>query len=89
MKYQTLTIIAASFKVLAWVVVAIGAFSSILLAIRASTFSASIYFLVGGFLVTAIIFLMMLTNSKIIHLFIDMKEDLSKLAKLVKKSVKD
>ena len=81
MKYQTLNIIAASFNILAWIVVALGIFSSILLGIRASTISASIYFLIGGFLVTAIITLLLLANSKLIHLFIDMEENLDRLAK--------
>ena len=88
MKHQTLNIIAASFKILAWTVVVIGVFSSILLGIRAATLSASIYFLLGGFLVTAIITLLLLANSKIIHLFIDIEENLNKLVKLAKKTEK-
>ena len=88
MKYQTLNIIATSLRILAWIVVAIGIFSSILLGIRASTISASIYFLIGGFLITTILTLLLLANSKIIQLFIDIEENLSKLVKLAKKSEK-
>ena len=89
MKHQTPNIIASSFKILAWIVVAIGLFSSILLGVRASTFSASIYFLLGGLLTTAIITLLLLANSKIIHLFIDIEEHLNKLVKLAKKMERD
>jgi len=67
------------------VVLVLGIFSSVLLGIRASTLLASIYFLLGGFLATGIITLILLASSKIIHLFIDIEEDLSKLVKLLKK----
>ena len=89
MKHQSLKVVATSFKILAWVVVAIGIFSSILLGIRASTISASIYFLVGGLLITSIVTLLLLANSKIIQLFIDIEKNLSKLVELAEKTEKD
>jgi hypothetical protein len=89
MKYQSLILIASCTKVLAWVVVAIGVLSSIRLGIIATTPLASISFLLGGFLVTAISTLMLLATSKFIHLFVDIQKDLSEIAELIKKEPKD
>ena len=89
MKYHSLILIASSIKILAWVVLAIGVLSSIRLGIIATTPLASISFLLGGFLVTAIATLMLLATSRFIHLFVDMQNDLSDIAKLVKKEPKD
>ena len=89
MKYQTLCIIASCLKVLAWVVVAIGIISSIILGIEAGTLIASITFLLGGFVLTAICALILLATSKFIYLFIDVEEDLSQIAGLLKKGARD
>ena len=89
MKYQSLILVASCTKVLAWVVVAIGALSSIRLGIIASTPVASISFLLGGFLVTAIFTLMLLATSKFIHLFVDIQKDLNEIARVVKKEPLD
>jgi hypothetical protein len=89
MKYQSLILIASCVKVLAWVVVAIGVLSSIRLGIIATTLPASISFLLGGFLVTAICTLMLLATSKFIHLFVDMQKDLSEIAGAIKREPQD
>ena len=89
MKYQSLILIASFTKILAWVVVAIGVLSSILLGIRAATILASVTFLLSGFLVTAIATLMLLATSRFIHLFVDMQQDLSDIAEFIKKEPKD
>ena len=89
MKYQSLIFIASCTKILAWVVVAIGVLSSIRLGIIATTPVASISFLFGGLLVTAIATLMLLAISRFIHLFVDMQKDVSELAELVKKETKE
>jgi len=84
LKYQTLRVTASSLMILTWVVIAIGIISSILLGIRAATIQASITLLLGGFVLTAICALMLLATSKLIHLFLDMKDDLSEIARLTK-----
>ncbi len=89
MKYQSLILIASCVKVLAWVVVAIGVLSSIRLGIIATTLPASISFLLGGLLVTAICTLMLLAISRFIHLFVDMQKDLSEIAGALKREPKD
>ncbi len=89
MKYQSLILIASFTKVLAWVVVAIGILSAIRLGIIATTLLASISFLVGGLLVTAIVAAALLASSKFIHLFLDMQKDLSEVAESLKKAPKD
>jgi len=89
MKYQSLIVIASCTKVLAWVVVAIGVLSSIRLGIIATTLPASISFLLGGFLGTAICTLMLLAISKFIHLFVDIQKDLSDIAATIKREPKD
>jgi len=70
------------------VVVVVGIISSIYLGIIASTLPAAITLLLGGFVLTAIFALMLLATSKFIYLFIDIAEDLSEIAGLVKKEPK-
>ena len=89
MKYQSLILIASCVKVLAWVVVAIGVLSSIRLGIIATTLFASISFLLGGLLITAICTLMLLAISRFIHLFVDIQKDLSEIAGAIKREPKD
>ena len=64
---------------------AIGVISSIIIATRAISPLVSIAFLLAGFIVTAIGSLMLLAISKLVHLFIDMEEDLSEIGRLMKK----
>ena len=80
MKYESLPIIASSLRVLSWVVVALGVISSVLLGKEAATVPASITFLILGLLVTAIFALMLLATSRLIYLFLDIEEHLSKIA---------
>ena len=89
MKYQTLLIIASCTKILAWVAAAIGVFSSIRIGIIATTPLASISFLLGGLLVTAIFTLMLLATSKFIHLFVDIQQNLTEIASLLEKESKE
>ena len=89
MKYQSLILIASCVKVLAWVVVAIGVLSSIRVGIIATTLPASLSFLFGGLLLTAICTLMLLATSKFIHLFVDIQKDLSEIAGAMKEESKD
>ncbi len=89
MKYQSLILIASCTRILAWVAVVIGVLSSIRLGIVATTPLASISFLLGGLLVTAICALMLLAISRFIHLFVDMQKDLSEIAGSIKREPKD
>ena len=89
MKYQTLSIIASCLKVLTWVVAAVGVLMSIRLGIMATTLTAAVTFLLGGFVLTAIGALILMATSKFIYLFIDIEEELSEIARLVKKEPKD
>ena len=89
MKYQSLLLIASGIRILAWVVVALGAISSIRLGIIATTLPASISFLLGGLLVTALSTIMLLATSRFIHLFVDMQKDLSEIAELIKRKQED
>ena len=89
MKYQSLLLISSCTRILAWVVVAIGVISSIRLGIIATTLPASISFLLGGLLLTAIFTLMLLAIAKFIHLFVDMQKDLSEIASAMKREPKD
>ena len=89
MKYQSLLIIASGIRILAWIVVAIGIISSIRLGIIATTLPASISFLLGGLLVTALSTIMLLATSRFIHLFVDMQKNLSEISELIKRNQKD
>jgi len=89
LKYQTLRMAASCLSVLTWVVIAVGVISSIFLGIRAATLQASITFLLGGFVLTAIYAIMLFASAKLIYLFIDMKEDLSETARLLREKLKD
>ena len=89
MKYHSLLIIASSIRILAWIVVAIGIISSIRLGVIATTLPASISFLLGGLLVTALSTIMLLAASRFIHLFVDMQKDLSEITELIKGKQKD
>ena len=63
--------------------------SSIRLGIIASTLTASIAFLLGGFLVTAIVTLLLLAAAKLMNLSIDIQKDVSEIAASTKKEPKD
>ena len=89
MKYQTLSIIASCLKVLTWVVAVVGVLMSIRLGVIATTLTAAVTFLLGGFVLTAICASILLAASKFIYLFIDIEEELSEIARLVKKEPED
>tara|TARA_B100000315_G_scaffold34943_1_gene29630 strand:+ start:601 stop:864 length:264 start_codon:yes stop_codon:yes gene_type:complete len=84
MKYRALRIIASSITVLVWVVVAIGVVASVMVGIGAVTAVAKIAFLLGGLVFTAIGALMLLMTSRLIYLLVDMEEDLSRIADIIK-----
>lgn len=69
--------------------VAVGVLSSISLGIRTSALMPAITILVGGLVATAIYALLLLAASKFIYLFIDVEEDLSRIAALLGKEPKD
>ena len=81
MKHQTLRIAALLLSILAWVIGAAGAVVSILVGIGAATVIARIGFVVGGFIISAFSVIMMLAVSKLIYLFIEIEEDLAKIAR--------
>ncbi|RJO62898.1 MAG: hypothetical protein C4542_01605 [Dehalococcoidia bacterium] len=81
MKHQTLRIAATLLTILAWVMGAIGAVVSVLVGIGAATAVAKIGFVLGGFIISAVSVIMMLAVSKLIYLFIDIEEDLAKIAR--------
>ena len=67
----------------------VGVLSSISLGIRASALTPAITILVGGLVTTAIWALLLLAVSKFIYLFIDVEEDLSRIAGLLGKEPED
>jgi hypothetical protein len=85
MKHQTLRIASLLLGVLAWVIGAAGALISILVGVGAATVLATIGFVLGGFIISAFSVIMMLAVSKLIYLFIDIEEDLAKIARSVEK----
>ncbi|MFC2026712.1 hypothetical protein ACFLUX_01910 [Chloroflexota bacterium] len=80
MKHQTLRMAASCLGILTWVVVAVGVIVSLIIGIGAATAVAKVSFLLGGFVLTAILGLMLLVTSKLIYLLIEIEEDLSKIA---------
>jgi len=71
---------ASILGVLTWVVVVVGIIASFIIGIGSATVLAKVSFLLGGFVVTAIMGLMLLITSKLIYLLIEIEEDLSKIA---------
>jgi len=84
MKHQSLRIAASCLGILAWLSAAAGIVITIIIGIGSATVIAKISFLLGGFALTAICVLMLLTTSKLIYLFIDMENDLSEIADILK-----
>jgi uncharacterized membrane protein len=84
-KYPGLKLIASIMSILAWLVGAIGAVSSIFLGMNASTAEGKIYLLMGGFFITAIFTCSLMAFSRLIYLFIDIESELRELSALVKK----
>ena len=80
MKHQTLRIVAFCLGILAWVVIVVGVVVSIIIGIGAATAVAKVGFLLAGLIGTAIIGLLFIGASKMIVLFIQMEEDLSRIA---------
>ena len=71
---------ASILGVLTWVVVVVGIIASFIIGIGSATVLAKVSFLLGGFVVTAIMGLMLLITSKLIYLLIEIEGDLSKIA---------
>ena len=81
MKHHTLRIAASLLTVIAWVIGVAEAVVSVLVGIGAATVLAKIGFVLGGFILSAFSVIMMLALSKLIYLFIDIEEDLAKIAR--------
>ena len=81
MKHKALRFAAFFLGVLAGLTAIIGLVVSILIGINAATVIARIGFVVGGFIISAFSVIMMLAVSKLIYLFIDVEEDLAKIAR--------
>jgi hypothetical protein len=81
MKHQTLRVAASLLTVSAWVIGVAQAVISVIVGIGAATVVAKIGFVLGGFIISALSVIMILAVSKLILLFIDIKEDLAKIAK--------
>ncbi len=79
-KYQGLQLLASTLKILAWVVGAVGFVSSIFLGIAASSLVPKMFMLLGGLLFTAITTGVLLAISEVIYLFIDIAQDIRKIA---------
>ena len=71
---------ASCLGILTWVVMAAGVIVSLIIGIGAVSVIAKVSFLLGGFVLTAILGLMLLVTSKLIYLLIEIEEDLSKIA---------
>ncbi len=80
--------VASWFGKLAWVVAAIGVIAYIIIGIAAATILAKIGFLLGGLLLIGIYVLILLMTSRLLCLFIDIEENLSKIAALMRKELK-
>jgi len=80
MKHQTLRMAASCLGILTWVVMAVGVIVSLIIGIGAASVVAKVSFLLGGFVLTAILGLMLLVTSKLIYLLIEIEEDLSRIA---------
>ena len=84
MKHQSLRIAASCLSILAWLSAVAGIVITIIIGIGSATVIAKVSFLLGGFALTAICVLMLLTASKLIYLFIDMEDNLSEIADILK-----
>ena len=71
---------ASCLGILTWVVMAVGVIVSLIIGIGAASVVAKVSFLLGGFVLTAILGLMLLVTSKLIYLLIEIEEDLSRIA---------
>jgi hypothetical protein len=80
MKHRTLRIAATLLTVLAWVIGAAEAVVAVLVGIGAATVLAKIGFVLGGFIIAAFSVIMMLAVAKLIYLFVDIEDDLAKIA---------
>ena len=84
MKHQTLRLAASCLTILTWIVIVVGIAISFIIGIGSATAIAKVSFLLGGFVVTAITGLMLLITARLIHLFIEIEEDLSRIAENTK-----
>ncbi|MFA5629755.1 MAG: hypothetical protein WC958_05895 [Dehalococcoidales bacterium] len=85
MKYQTLRIIAQSLWILAWAIVVIGVAVSIAIAVGAATAVAKIGFLLLGLIGTAVTGMIFMAISKVLSLFVDIKEDIARILEKIEK----
>jgi hypothetical protein len=85
MKHQTLRLAASCLNILTWIVIVVGIAISFIIGLGSATVIAKISFLLGGFVVTAISGLVLLITSRLIHLFIEIEEDLSRIAENTKR----
>ena len=79
-RYHGLEVIAATLKILAWVVGALGFILAIFLSIAASALVPKVLLLMGGLLWAAITTGVLLALSEIIYLLIDVAQDIKKTA---------
>jgi len=83
-KYEGLRLVAASLRILAWIVAGSGFVSSILLGITATAIIPKVYMLLGGLVVTAITTSLLLAFSGVIYVLVDTTEELRKILGVVK-----
>jgi hypothetical protein len=86
MKYQTLRIIALSLWILSWIIIAVGVGVSIVVAVGAATAIAKIGFLLVGLVGTAISGMLFMAVSRMISLFIEIKQDVSRILDKMEKN---
>ena len=80
MKHQTLRLAASCLNILTWIVIVVGIAISFIIGLGSATVIAKISFLLGGFVLTAITGLILLITAKLIHLLLEIEEDLSRIA---------
>ena len=85
MKHQTLRIIAYFLGILAWLTLLVGILASVIIGIGTDVLVARIAFTLGGLVVTAISMAFLLAASRLIHLFIEIEEDLHRIKEMAEK----
>ncbi len=83
-KHEGLRLVAASLRILAWIIAGSGFVSSILLGIAASAIIPKVYMLLGGLVVTAITTSLLLALSGIIYVLVDTAEELHRVIGVMK-----
>ena len=85
MDIKVLRLVAKSLWVLAWVVLAFGVISSVVISSGAATVVSRIGFLLGGLMTTAVFCVLMMAISNFLQLAIDNNERLKEILKKLKK----